>query len=343
MTGGPRDLRRPNFGSGVLPPRALRRAVGLPWLCAACEAFVRVGRTVTSRAMGCASWRSHQRLREHAALAPLGGTIRVGADPVRGTTSVLGLNEVGVTDLVMATIWRFGPRAAAYAVSPTAEANHLGADIAIIHPGTSRLLLYQAKLAHLQGDTSLLKSAVSISQMRLLNRRRVTLDGSVYRISGRRALYQADRTPFLHRCPNVRLLDRPEWWHGLRDSEQVQPAPEMGRRYYQEILVGCGCSPSGILASSVPRLRTPLSSIPATATWPWEFDTHEWLRGASPLDGLGDWSERQADTQVGPPGFEPYHPTPGDTSPEVASRMATQLAQQLRLPESHRMYVVVVG
>src|SRR5258708_26375632 len=90
-------------------------------------------------AMGCASWRSHHRLREHAALAPLGGAIQGSKSPKLAHTEVLGLNEVGVTDLVMATIWRFGPQAAAYAVSPGAEANHLGADIAILHQRTSRI------------------------------------------------------------------------------------------------------------------------------------------------------------------------------------------------------------
>src|SRR6266851_274931 len=92
-------------------------------------------------AMGCASWRSHNRLREHAALAPLSGVIRGSASLRLGSAAVLGLNEVGVTDLVMATIWRFGPSAVAYGVSPGAEANHLGADIAIVHTATSRILL----------------------------------------------------------------------------------------------------------------------------------------------------------------------------------------------------------
>jgi hypothetical protein len=298
--------------------------------------------------MGWASWRSHYRLREHAALAPVGGTIRAGAGPIRGSTSVLGLNEVGVTDLVMATIWRFGPRAAAYAVSPTAEANHLGADIAIIHPATTRLLLYQAKLAHLQSETYILKSPVTVSQMRLLNRRYVTLDGDRYRISGRLALYQADSTQFIHRCPNSRLFGGPEWWewrwrHGLRDSALEQPIPEMGRHYYEEILAGCGCSPSGILASPVMRLRTPLPSIPSATTWPWEFDTYEWLRGASPLEGLGDRTEGQVDPLDRAPEFEPYRPTSADVSSEAASRIALQLAQQLRLPSNHHVYVVVLG
>lgn len=297
--------------------------------------------------MGCASWRSHHRLREHAALAPVGGTIRGGIAPVRGATNVLGLNEVGVTDLVMATIWRFGPRAAAYAVSPTAEANHLGADIAIIHPATARLLLYQAKLAQLESETYLLKSALTISHMRLLNRKYVILDGSRYRISGRLALYQADSTPFLHRCSDLRTT--PEWWaywwrRGLPDFEVNQPAPEIGRRYYENVLARCGCSPSGIVASPVPMLSTPLSAVHASATWPWEFETYEWFRGSSPLDDdFGDWGERRMDLRERTPEFEPYRPTVGEVSSEVASEMATQLSQQLHLPGSRRMYVVVLG
>jgi hypothetical protein len=299
-------------------------------------------------AMGCASWRSHYRLREHAALAPIGGTIRAGTGPFRGSTSVLGLNEVGVTDLVMASIWRFGPRGAAYAVSPTAEANFLGADIAIIHPATQRVLLYQAKLAHLVLDTFVLKSPVTISQMKLLNRKYLALDGDRYRMSGRLALYQADSTPFIDDCPDVRILGNTEWWDWRwRDVPEnptpEQSFPEIGRSYYEEILAGCGCSPSGILASAVPHIRTSLPSVPSAMTWPWEFDTYEWLRGTSPLERPSNRSGEQGRAPDGSPEFDRYQPTFADTSPEAASGLAAQLAQQLRLPRTLHLYVVVIG
>src|ERR1017187_7930574 len=52
-------------------------------------------------AMGCASWRSHCRLREHAALAPVAGIIwGVSRLRIEGA-DVLDLNEVGVTDAVL--------------------------------------------------------------------------------------------------------------------------------------------------------------------------------------------------------------------------------------------------
>lgn len=308
--------------------------------------------------MGCASWRSHHRLLEHAAFAPLGGAIRGGAVPTFGSADVLGLNEVGVTDLVMVTIWRYGPSAAAYAVSPAAEAHHLGSDIAIIHPATTRVLLYQAKLAYFDSDAFLLKSPVTIPQMRLLNRRTVTLNGTVYTITGRLALYQATSTPFIQRCRDSYMYTPLEWWDrwwGLSESVLNQREPELGRRYYEEVLVPCGCSPSGIVACSAPLLPNRLRSVPASQTWPWEFDFYEWVEGSSPLDSH-PWSprarvrgRRRAErgdpaTQLGqPPDFRPYRPTVGEPAPEAASETAVQLAQQLRLPVSRRLHVVVLG
>jgi hypothetical protein len=63
-------------------------------------------------AMGCASWRSHYRLREYAALAqvgphPLARVIRVDRGSLAfGTAGVLDLNEVGVTDTLLAALCR---------------------------------------------------------------------------------------------------------------------------------------------------------------------------------------------------------------------------------------------
>ncbi len=57
-------------------------------------------------AMGCASWRARHGLLEYADLAPVGDVIRGGRRraPSVVRPRVLGLNEVGVTDAVMATI-----------------------------------------------------------------------------------------------------------------------------------------------------------------------------------------------------------------------------------------------
>jgi hypothetical protein len=299
--------------------------------------------------MGCASWRSYFRLREHAGIAPIGGTIRVDTGLTRGATSVLGLNEVGVTDLVMAAIWRFGPRAAAYGVSPMAEANYLGADIAIIHPAQQRILLYQAKLAALTAESYRLKSPITRRHIKLLNRRSVILDGTRYRISGRLALYQADNTPFIHRCPCVNPYRVPRWhewwWLGTSTAAMDGPDPEVGRRYYDDILACCGCSPSGVVATTVMPQRRSQSSVPAYSTWPWEFDTHQWLSGSSPLDGPGraDTWRRRTNFQEYAPEFDRYRPTLGEIPSVDPTEVATQLARRLRLPRSHRLYVVVLG
>ena len=321
-------------GSSALIGRLTREAVGVT----AEQSLV--------GAMGCASWRSHDRLREHADLAPFGGTIRSNSGVFRGATSALGLNEVGVTDVVMATMWRFGPRAAAYAVSSTAESNHLGADIAIVHLSSARVLLYQAKLAQLQGVDYVLKSSVTASQVRLLNRRRVRLDGIRYQVTGRVAIYQADHTPFLHRCINeVPFWDLQRWdlwWPRphLRHIQRNQPSPVVGSLYYDEVLVRCGCSPSGVLASPAPT--GPVGTVPVAMTWPWEFDTYEWLGGSSPLDGLDRRAARQGDLDERLPDFRPYEPEVQEISSEVASDFATQLARQLRLPTSQLLHLMVI-
>ena len=151
--------------------------------------------------MGCASWRSHNRLSEHAALAPVAGVIRGGTSPRIDIADVLDLNEVGVTDAVLAAIWRFGPRSAAYGISSRAEARHLGADIAVVHLPTSRILLYQAKLARHDDGAFCLKSPATREQLALLRRRRpIEIQGTRYWTTGRLALYQQDLTPHLGHC-----------------------------------------------------------------------------------------------------------------------------------------------
>jgi hypothetical protein len=164
-------------------------------------------------AMGCASWRSHYRLREYAALAqagpdPVAQVIRVDRGSLAiETAAVLDLNEVGVTDTVVAAIWRFGPSAAAYAISSSAEHEHLGADIAIAHLSTSRILLYQAKLAEHKDGKFRLKSPVTKTQVRQLSQRRpITIQGIPYEVTGRLALYQQDLTPYLSHLPSRTCL-----------------------------------------------------------------------------------------------------------------------------------------
>lgn len=300
-------------------------------------------------AMGCASWRSRHRLLEHASLAPTGGTIQGRVSPVLAHSSVLGLNEVGVTDLVMATIWRFGPNAAAFAISAVAEANHLGADIAFLHQRTSRILLYQAKLAVLDGKLLTLKSPVTKSQVRLLRRQSVNLQGTKYRITGRLALYQTDVTPFIDRCHNSPHYDI--WWYEhllerrIRSTlarSDIAPEPEVGRRYYEDVLTR-GCSPSGVLAVGIGIGFEPIKSVAVSETWPWEFDTYEWLQQASPLDKGSGAFDKDRPLEQRSPEFEQYRPTGAEAlSPDYVMEIANELIDRLRLPIGRQLYLVAL-
>lgn len=289
--------------------------------------------------MGCAAWRARSRLLEHAALAPIGGTLRGGpVVPLRTSSpGVLGLNEVGVTDAIMATLWQFGPRAAAYAVSQGAESNHLGADIAIIHSSTDRLLLYQSKLGRVEADQLTLKSPVTASQGKLLRRRRVPISGRTYDVTGRLAIYQCDSTPFISRCDHHLEF---EWWHRWspwRRGQRFEHDPAVGRWYYENALSHCGCSSSGVLACARPD-RDPTSEVPLADTWPWEFDLYRWFEGGSPFDSPGGDGRRLRETA---PDFEPYRPGSGEPRdlPGV-DELASELAGALGLPESYRLFVI---
>jgi hypothetical protein len=296
-------------------------------------------------AMGCASWRAHYRVREYIDLAPSGGVIRGGPTnaPSMARPDALGLNEVGVTDSVMTALWRFGPNAAAFAVSSGAESNHLGADIAIVHSGSTRVLVYQAKLASLVNDQFTLKSKVTVSQARMLRRKSVTLGGLRHGMTGRLALYHADSTPFIDHCHHRFGFD----WRYRWPWESMHPGfvhdAEVGRDYYREVLSSCRCSPSGVLAAPVIATAA-IESVSESATWPWEFDTYEWLRRSSPLDSNPGSDHRSIDregTIREPPDFDGYRAAPGQPLDDPAE-LARELASRLRLPLSHRLFVVVL-
>jgi hypothetical protein len=296
-------------------------------------------------AMGCASWRTRHRLLEYAAVAPAGRIIRGGSASGLSLQANrdLGLNEVGVTDSVMAALWRFGPTGAAYAVSSGAESNHLGADIAIVHSATNRVLLYQAKLARQDESRFELKSHATNDQIALLEQTSVYLKGASFGVTGHLALYQADMAPFLDRCRSDLWFD---WWHPWRwhpgwPSRSFEPLPDVGRDYYKEILSSRGCSPSGVLAAAVTG-PVPIASVAISSTWPWEFDTHEWLQGASRIDaGTGPHGEADSPHLDQPPEFGPYQPSPREP-PEDAATFADQLASQLNLPVTRQLFVVVL-
>lgn len=110
-------------------------------------------------AMGLASWRAHWTLAEYASAATGGGAMRSqGSRPhFSRALDPLGLNEVGVTDTVLAALWEFGPGGASYGVSARAESRYFGADIAFDDFASNRILRYQAKLARLVGADLKLK------------------------------------------------------------------------------------------------------------------------------------------------------------------------------------------
>jgi hypothetical protein len=295
--------------------------------------------------MGCASWRVHYRVREYRDLAPSGSVIHGGPanSPWTKPPNAFGLNEVGVTDSVMMSLWRFGPKAATFAVSQGAEANHLGADIAIMHSTSRRLLLYQAKLAKLNKDRFRLKSPVTASQANLLLQKSVTLNGIQYAVTGRLALYQVDITPYIYRCIYRFVFAWPYWWPWVSSHRKFVPNAQVGRDYYVDMLVGCRCSPSGVLAAPATG-PAPIDSVPESQTWPWEFFTYGWLHRTSPLDTGPDSNGRPIDqegTNGEPPAFEAYRSDEGQTQ-EGATALVRELADQLRLPENHSLYLVVI-
>lgn len=133
-------------------------------------------------AMGMAAWRAHWILNEYAAAATGGGTVfsRGGNPRFNHSLDPLGLNEVGVTDAVLATLWQFGPAGAAYAVSARVENRYFGADNAFVNVGRKRILLYQAKLARLDGAILNLKSRVPQSHVGHLTRRSVRVESDTF-------------------------------------------------------------------------------------------------------------------------------------------------------------------
>lgn len=295
-------------------------------------------------AMGCASWRARRRLVEYASLAPDGGVISSGPHglPQIGVPQSWGLSEVGVTDAVMTTLWRAGPNGAAYAVSSRTESAHLGADLAIIRRQQRRIMLHQAKLARLDGSDFRLKSRVSQGQARLLRRREVTVNGTCYTVTGRLALYQAEWMPFPDRCDLI------EWcgpwgirWFRDPERQRWERDPAIGRDYYKRVL-DLLWSPAGVLAAPVVRAR-PMSSIPARATWPWEFDFYHWCGDTSWLDTPGGSGSQDPDFEPLPPRFEPYEAARGANPPrDLADILASELPERLGLPRSRQLHVIVI-
>ena len=250
--------------------------------------------------------------------------------------TALSLNEVGVTDEVMDTLWQCGPTAASYAVTAGAETHHVGADIAILRPSTTKLIHYQAKLGWLDGSNFVLKAPVSRAQVEKLNRRTVPIQGVTYTVTGRIAVYQANERPFLREaCPMCAMRHFP-WRLAPWARWDSGPDPTIGSVYYEEVLAACRCSPSGIVAAPVPPRGSSVTAIQRNTTWPWEFDFHEWVHARSPLDVGGELSDDS-------PEFEHYRPVAGESlSQAQVNEIAAELAFRLHLPASQRLHLIVL-
>lgn len=305
-------------------------------------------------AMGLASWRAHWTLAEYASAVTSGGALRSQSSRPRFNHALdpLGLNEVGVTDAVLATLWQFGPGGAAYGVSARAENRYFGADIAFVDFASKRILLYQAKLARLVGADLKLKSHVPVSHVGHLTRRTVRIGGGKYAVTGRLALYQTGHTPFLNHCAGLPFSRLPFGWPGFlawrRWGLSGGPTgPIVGREYYEDVLLNGSCSPGGVLAAPVTSGGGQIDSVPTAQTWPWEFDIFHWhQRMPGPLDpapqgsGTGDGERRPDDVF---PEFTRYTPAQdGGVQVGDASEFADGLRQALRIPAGHALLVIAL-
>jgi hypothetical protein len=122
------------------------------------------------------------------------------------------------------------------------------------------------------------------------------------------------------------------------------PAPEIGRKYYETVLARHRCSPSGILAAVAPEGNDPVTSVAAAGTWPWEFDSYQWLREEGGDDGRDEPTAGLGPGRV-TPDFEAYAQTtaaPLVPGPAEAAGIADALAARLRLPASTKLHVITL-
>jgi hypothetical protein len=142
-------------------------------------------------------------------LAVRGGSIQTNVSP--------GLpHEVGLTDVVSGILSSLGPTGTFVSVSSTAEARHVGADVALVDEGFRRVLLFQAKVAAESNINRIVfKSRVAHQHIRLLQQRTITADGNRYEVASRLAVYQSDVAACAgdsHLHPSRSSIDHRLWW-----------------------------------------------------------------------------------------------------------------------------------
>jgi len=253
-------------------------------------------------AMGCASWRVYERMLEHGALNPTGNNIvQRHNNLITQPSTKLDVMEVGLTDLTVAALWRYGPAGLSYGVSSTAESNFLGADIAFLFKSFRLLLLYQAKVAELNRGVFILKSKLPAAQARLLRQPSIVIGGQTYRIDGRLALYQADHDWIAKNCQSSTGLCLASYrrYRSSRIGSVVSHQPDVGVRYLNDIIQGCGCSAGAIVCAHFSNTGTDIESVNLNLTHPWE-----WFKGSisgaggfqCPIEGMDVMSEIESDT-----------------------------------------------
>ncbi len=239
--------------------------------------------------MGIASWRARSALRSYAYATTRPATVlkKVGAGATTVTASSTALNEVGVTDAVMSTLWCHSPQDATYAITSQAEATVLGGDLAIVD-ASNVIHVYQSKIVEsidAATDEYVLKSAVTHAQASLLNGGLFSWNGRVHSFRGYLALYQRQ----LRVVPGTVSPSRSQWW---KDAAKSEAPPRLGAVYYWDMMSGSGGNPDrmasgrGIMAAPIPVVdptkATGSSRVPVASSWPWEYGIANAWRGPMP-------------------------------------------------------------
>lgn len=271
--------------------------------------------------MGIASWRVRAALQEYAGASdlPSSGILAISrGGVVADRPDAWSLNEVGVTDAVMAALWRHAPENMTYAISSGAENSVFGGDLAIV--GSQTIRIYQAKLVQRVDYSSreyVLKSRLEDKHIRLLNTSTFSWKGSTYHKSGYLALYQRE-LPVLD---GVIVPKRSAWW--LQAAVSLN-APHLGGVYYWDMMEkGRGpaarrASARGIMAAPVPSPagNRGVASVPLDDSWPWEYGVAD-PKGSpspatSPISGAtagGDsWPQGSAEKPLEPGNAIPPKP-----------------------------------
>ena len=242
-------------------------------------------------------------MREYAAgvssqaglVAPkLQSVINVARQPVEPSA----IDERGITDLVMSTLWWFGPsrmtHVSSLAVSQSGESKATGADIAFVDVANHRILVYQSKVATLDATQAQfeLKSGVKKHHVPLLRQRKIQLEGHNYDFEGRLALYVVDDPG----TPLVGVSARWFWEFELFEfmGRLAEMAPNnrytndsrLGQRYYERVLHRNRWSPRAILAAPIGSLDSSRLRITSGVPWPWECDFFAWASGQT-ITGAG--------------------------------------------------------